>query len=122
MPELPEVEIARRLIADLALGRRIVGVDDADSFVCRPYSPGELRAALTGRVLTAAYRRGKAIWCETRSRPPRRSAACGVRTPTACTARCGRSWRPPPPRAARIPATSSRPAARAAAARAAVPK
>ena len=65
MPELPEVETARRLIADLALGRRIVGVDDADTFVCRPYSPGELRAALTGRTLIAAHRRGKMMWCET---------------------------------------------------------
>jgi formamidopyrimidine-DNA glycosylase len=65
VPELPEVETARRLIADLALGRRIAGVDDADTFVCRPYSPGELRAALTGRTLTAAHRRGKLIWCET---------------------------------------------------------
>jgi formamidopyrimidine-DNA glycosylase len=65
MPELPEVETARRLIADLALQRRIAGVGDADVFVCRPHSPGELRAALTGRVLTAAHRRGKAIWCET---------------------------------------------------------
>jgi formamidopyrimidine-DNA glycosylase len=65
MPELPEVETARRLIADLALERRISGVDDADAFVCRPHSPGELRAALTGRVLTAAHRRGKTIWCET---------------------------------------------------------
>ena len=65
MPELPEVETARRLIADLALGRPIVGVDDADTFVCRPHSPGELRSALTGRTLTAAHRRGKAIWCET---------------------------------------------------------
>ena len=33
MPELPEVETARRLIADLALDRRITGVDDADTFV-----------------------------------------------------------------------------------------
>jgi formamidopyrimidine-DNA glycosylase len=65
MPELPEVETARRLIADLALGRRIVGVDDADAFVIRPHSPGELRAALTGRTLTAAHRRGKMMWCET---------------------------------------------------------
>jgi len=65
MPELPEVEIARRLIADVALGRRIVGVDDADTFVCRPHTPGELRAALTGRMLTAAHRRGKTMWCET---------------------------------------------------------
>jgi formamidopyrimidine-DNA glycosylase len=65
MPELPEVETARRLIADLGLGRRIAGVDDADTFVCRPHAPGELRAALTGRTLTAAHRRGKAMWCET---------------------------------------------------------
>jgi formamidopyrimidine-DNA glycosylase len=65
MPELPEVETARRLIADLALDRRITGVDDADTFVCRPHSPGELRQALTGRTLTAAHRRGKTMWCET---------------------------------------------------------
>jgi formamidopyrimidine-DNA glycosylase len=65
MPELPEVETARRLIADLALGRRIVGVDDTDTFVIRPHSPGELRTALTGRTLTAAHRRGKTLWCET---------------------------------------------------------
>jgi formamidopyrimidine-DNA glycosylase len=65
MPELPEVETARRLIADLGLGRRITGVDDADRFVCRPHSPGELREALTGRTLTAAHRRGKTMWCET---------------------------------------------------------
>ncbi len=65
MPELPEVETARSLIADQALHRRIVGVDDADTFVCRPHSPGELRAALTGRMLTAVHRRGKTMWCET---------------------------------------------------------
>ncbi|MDQ2811586.1 MAG: formamidopyrimidine-DNA glycosylase [Actinomycetota bacterium] len=65
MPELPEVETARSLIADAALHRRIVGVDDADTFVCRPHSPGELRDALTGRTLTAARRRGKTMWCET---------------------------------------------------------
>ena len=65
MPELPEVETARSLIADLALDRRVTGVDDADTFVCRPHSPGELRDALTGRTLTAAHRRGKTMWCET---------------------------------------------------------
>jgi formamidopyrimidine-DNA glycosylase len=65
MPELPEVETARKLIADKALNRRIVGVDDTDTFVCRPHAPGELRAALTGRTLTAAHRRGKTMWCET---------------------------------------------------------
>jgi formamidopyrimidine-DNA glycosylase len=65
VPELPEVDNARRLIADQALGRRIVAVDDADTFVCRPHAPGELRDALIGRTLTAAHRRGKAMWCET---------------------------------------------------------
>jgi formamidopyrimidine-DNA glycosylase len=65
VPELPEVETARSLIADHALHRRIVGVDDADTFVCRPHSPGQLRDALAGRTLTAARRRGKAMWCET---------------------------------------------------------
>ena len=65
MPELPEVETARSLIADEALNRLIVDVDDSDTFVCRPHSAGELRDALTGRTLTAAHRRGKAMWLET---------------------------------------------------------
>ncbi len=74
MPELPEVETARSLIAARALHRRIVAVDDADTFVCRPHSPGQLRAALVGRTLLTARRRGKTMWCETsgvgRSRRP----------------------------------------------------
>jgi len=65
VPELPEVETARSLIEAQALQRRIVDVDDSDTFVCRPHSPGELRDGLTGRTLTAARRRGKAMWCET---------------------------------------------------------
>ena len=65
MPELPEVETARSLIAGQALHRRIVGVDDADTFVCRPHTPGQLRDALTGRTLASAQRRGKTMWCET---------------------------------------------------------
>jgi len=65
MPELPEVETARRLIADHALHRRIADVDDSDTFVCRPHSPGQIRDALTGRTLTAVGRRGKMMWCET---------------------------------------------------------
>jgi formamidopyrimidine-DNA glycosylase len=65
MPELPEVEQARALIESRALGRRIVAVDDADTYVCRPHAPGELGQALVGRELVAAYRRGKSMWCET---------------------------------------------------------
>jgi formamidopyrimidine-DNA glycosylase len=65
MPELPEVESARRVIEQLALGRRIEDVDDSDTYVCRPHAPGEIRAALVGRRLTVAHRRGKSMWCET---------------------------------------------------------
>ncbi|GAA2000844.1 formamidopyrimidine-DNA glycosylase [Nakamurella flavida] len=67
MPELPEVERARTLIAGTSLGRRIADVDDTDTFVCRPHAPGVIRGALLGRTLTAAHRRGKSMWCETSS-------------------------------------------------------
>jgi formamidopyrimidine-DNA glycosylase len=65
MPELPEVESARALIEERALGREIAFVDDSDTYVCRPHAPGELADALTGATLIAACRRGKAMWCET---------------------------------------------------------
>src|SRR5215210_3994367 len=65
MPELPEVERARALIADRALNRRIVAVDDTDTYVCRPHAPGEIADALVGRELVSANRRGKSMWCET---------------------------------------------------------
>lgn len=65
MPELPEVEFARRVIAEHALGREIAVVDDTDTYVCRPHRPGELHAALAGRALTAAHRRGKSLWLPT---------------------------------------------------------
>lgn len=69
MPELPEVEAARAVIERSGLGRRIADVDDTDAFVCRPHPPGEIRAALLGRRLTAAHRRGKTMWCETGDGP-----------------------------------------------------
>jgi formamidopyrimidine-DNA glycosylase len=64
MPELPEAERARQAI-ERALHREIVAVDDSDTYVCRPHAPGEIAAALTGRRLTAAHRRGKFMWVET---------------------------------------------------------
>jgi formamidopyrimidine-DNA glycosylase len=74
VPELPEVESARSVIERNALGRRIVDVDDSDTYECRPHLPGEIRAALVGRRLTVAHRQGKSMWCETsgigRSRTP----------------------------------------------------
>jgi formamidopyrimidine-DNA glycosylase len=65
MPELPEVERARALIAGRALHRPIAAVDDTDTYVCRPHAPGEIADALVGRALVSARRRGKAMWCET---------------------------------------------------------
>ena len=65
MPELPEVESARAVIEAGALDREVADVDDTDTWVCRPHSPGEIRSALVGRRLTAARRRGKSMWCET---------------------------------------------------------
>ena len=69
MPELPEVERARALIEELALGRRIAAVDDSDTYVCRPHAPGEIGAGLEGRELVSANRRGKAMWCDTDGGP-----------------------------------------------------
>lgn len=65
VPELPEVESARAAIEKAALGRKIIDVDDSDTWECRPHSPGEIRAALLDRTLTGAFRRGKSMWCET---------------------------------------------------------
>lgn len=65
MPELPEVESARAAIERAALGRTIADVDDSDTYECRPHAPGDIRAAITGRTLTGAFRRGKSMWCET---------------------------------------------------------
>ena len=49
MPELPEVESARQVIERGALDRRIVEVDDSDTYECRPHAPGEIGEALLER-------------------------------------------------------------------------
>src|SRR3954452_2323339 len=70
MPELPEVETARALIAEHGLRRRIADVDDTDTYVCRPHGPGEIKAAIVGRELLTANRIGKTMWCETSEEGP----------------------------------------------------
>ena len=71
MPELPEVESARQVIERAGLDRRIVAVDDSDSYECRPHAPGEIAEALVDRRLRAVHRRGKLMWCETTGRRSR---------------------------------------------------
>jgi formamidopyrimidine-DNA glycosylase len=68
MPELPEAERARQRL-EKVLGRRIVGVDDHDTYVCRPHAPGEIADALVGHRLASAHRRGKFLWVETEDGP-----------------------------------------------------
>ncbi len=68
MPELPEAERARQTLESV-LGRRIAGVDDRDTYVCRPHPPGEIADALVGHTLATAHRRGKFMWLETDDGP-----------------------------------------------------
>ena len=70
MPELPEVEAARRLLARAAVGRRIVAVRCAhDPIVFQGVSPARVRRALLGRRVVAARRHGKHLWLELDRRP-----------------------------------------------------
>jgi len=65
VPELPEVEAARRLAARVAVGRRLVDVwCAADPIVVAGVSPSRVRAALRGRRVRAARRHGKHLWLE----------------------------------------------------------
>ncbi|MGZ4299836.1 MAG: Fpg/Nei family DNA glycosylase [Solirubrobacteraceae bacterium] len=68
MPELPEAERARQTL-ERSLGRRIAAVDDSDTYVCRPFAPGEIADALVGHELATAHRRGKFLWLETDDGP-----------------------------------------------------
>ena len=69
VPELPEAERARALVARRGLNRRIASVEDSDTYVCRPHAPGEIHEALRGRHLISANRRGKSMWFETDGGP-----------------------------------------------------
>ena len=64
MPELPEVETVREGIADHSLGRPVRAVRVVDARSLRRHLPGpaHFEAALTGRALRGAYRRGKYLW------------------------------------------------------------
>ncbi|KAL7618425.1 hypothetical protein Lser_V15G01279 [Lactuca serriola] len=70
MPELPEVEAARRAIEENCLGKKIkrsVVADDAK--VIDGISPSDFEASLTGKTIVAAHRKGKNMWIQLDSPP-----------------------------------------------------
>jgi formamidopyrimidine-DNA glycosylase len=66
VPELPEVEVVRRGLADHVLDRKIAAVTVAHPRAVRRHVAGgdDFAAALTGRTITAARRRGKYLWLD----------------------------------------------------------
>ncbi len=66
MPELPEVEVVRRGVADHVVGREISAARFEGARVARRHLPGpaDLAGRLAGQVVTAARRRGKYLWLE----------------------------------------------------------
>jgi len=70
VPELPEVEAARRRLERLAAGRRILGVQGpADPRVLDGLTPARLDRALAGRRVLGAERHGKHLWLVLDRRP-----------------------------------------------------
>ncbi len=70
MPELPEVEAARRAAHKVAAGRRIVEAYVADDpIVYEGVAPARVRRALVGRRVKAVRRHGKHLWLELDRRP-----------------------------------------------------
>jgi formamidopyrimidine-DNA glycosylase len=70
MPELPEVETARRRAERALRGRRIVRVAVVDDpIVYDGVAPARFAATLRGRRVLAVHRKGKHLWMEL-DRPP----------------------------------------------------
>ncbi|MGY1728725.1 bifunctional DNA-formamidopyrimidine glycosylase/DNA-(apurinic or apyrimidinic site) lyase [Geodermatophilus sp. SYSU D01062] len=64
MPELPEVEVVRRGLERWVAGRTVAAVEVHHPRAVRRHLEGaeHFVAALTGRTLSAAHRRGKYLW------------------------------------------------------------
>jgi formamidopyrimidine-DNA glycosylase len=70
MPELPEVETARRRAERALAGRRIASVATRpDPIVFEGVTPGRFARALVGRRVLAVRRKGKHLWMELDRRP-----------------------------------------------------
>jgi formamidopyrimidine-DNA glycosylase len=66
VPELPEVEVVRRGLADHVLDRRVAAVTVAHPRAVRRHVAGaqDFTSRLKDRTITAARRRGKYLWLE----------------------------------------------------------
>ncbi|XP_073148934.1 formamidopyrimidine-DNA glycosylase isoform X2 [Henckelia pumila] len=70
MPELPEVEAARRAIEENCLGKRIKKSTVADDpKVIDGVSPSDFEASIVGKRIVAAHRKGKNMWLQLDSPP-----------------------------------------------------
>ncbi|XP_044486568.1 formamidopyrimidine-DNA glycosylase isoform X2 [Mangifera indica] len=70
MPELPEVEAARRAIEENCLGKKIVkSIIADDNKVIDGVSASEFEAALLGKTILSAHRKGKNMWLSLDSPP-----------------------------------------------------
>ncbi|TQM44163.1 bifunctional DNA-formamidopyrimidine glycosylase/DNA-(apurinic or apyrimidinic site) lyase [Pseudonocardia cypriaca] len=66
MPELPEVEVVRRGLAEHVIDRKVAEVSVAHPRAVRRHAEGaaDFAARLLGRTITGARRRGKYLWLE----------------------------------------------------------
>ncbi|KAG4972649.1 hypothetical protein JHK85_039070 [Glycine max] len=70
MPELPEVEAARRAVEYNCVGKRITKCVVADdSKVIHGVSPSDFQASVLGKLIVAAHRKGKNMWLQLDSPP-----------------------------------------------------
>jgi formamidopyrimidine-DNA glycosylase len=70
VPELPEVELARKVAARVAVGRRIDRVICADDrIVYEGVAPSTVKRRLTGRTVLDVERKGKLLWLVLDERP-----------------------------------------------------
>ncbi|MGI8800432.1 MAG: bifunctional DNA-formamidopyrimidine glycosylase/DNA-(apurinic or apyrimidinic site) lyase [Pseudonocardia sp.] len=79
MPELPEVEVVRRGLADHVQGRRVVRVDVFHPRSVRRHVAGDLDFAgrLVGHTVGGVRRRGKYLWLELDDAAPGSDALLG---------------------------------------------
>ena len=74
MPELPEVEAARRLLATHCQGGKITSIVLSEPFDTIVFSDADVTAdtvsaALVGKRMVAVHRKGKQLWLELSSPP-----------------------------------------------------